>query len=79
VERRYRNYGRGGSGTIYTVTVQWARHQGRRRYPFRGTGSDRFTTVCHHGAVVVVRHPAGAPDRFVLDIPFAPVMEDLVV
>ena len=79
VERRYRYYGRGGSGTTYTVTVQWGRHQGQRRYPFRGTGSERFTNVCHHGAVVVVRHPAGAPGRFVLDIPFAPVLEDLVV
>lgn len=78
VERRSRYYGRAGDITTYTVTVQWGRHQGQRQYQFRGRASDRFTEVCHHAAVVLVRHPPGAPDRFVLDIPFAPVMEDLV-
>jgi MFS family permease len=79
VESRYRYYGRGGYVTTYTVTVQWGRYQGKRRYPFSGKGSDPFTQVCHLGAGVVVRHPAEHPDRFVIDIPFAPVLEDLVV
>jgi hypothetical protein len=78
VARRHVRYPRGGSDTVYTVTVRWGSHQGERRYLFPGHGSDRFTEVCRTGAVVLVRHPAGAPDRFVLDIPFAPMMEDLV-
>jgi hypothetical protein len=78
VERRERYYGRGGYVTTYTVTVRWGRHGGERRYSFPGKRSDRFTEVCHQGAVVSVWHPAGAPDRFVIDIPFTPVLEDLL-
>lgn len=70
--------------TRYTVCVQWkdpvtaACWHGERRYRFYGRGSRRLETLCAVGARVELRYPAHRPSRFILDVPFAPTMADLL-
>jgi hypothetical protein len=67
----------------YAVLVRWVDpvtgvvRQGDRRYRFVGMGSERFRAACSHGAIVRVHYPPNRPSRFVIDVPFAPVMADI--
>lgn len=67
----------------YTVLVRWVDpaagvpRQGSRRYHFVGLGSQRFEAACPHGAIVLVLYPPNRPSRFIIDVPFAPVMADI--
>ncbi len=78
VDRRYTPNPKGQGSTTYTVTVRWPGYTGRRAYRFWGRGSVAFETVFHRRATVPVRYAADRPGRFVLDVPFAPTMADLV-
>lgn len=70
--------------TRYVAHVEWQdpatarRWQGERRYRFSGRGSRQLETICAPGEQVGLYYPAHRPARFVLDIPFAPAMADLV-
>lgn len=70
--------------TSYVAHVQWQDPatgrgwQGERRYRFSGRGSRQLEGICAHGERVGLYYPAHRPARFVLDIPFAPTMADLV-
>jgi hypothetical protein len=76
--------GRGVAIARYTVLVRWVDPatgvpwQGDRGYRFAGLGSRRFEAACAHGAVVPVYYPPNRPSRFIIDVPFAPVMADIV-
>ena len=67
----------------YTVLVRWVDpatgvpRQGSRRYHFVGLGSQRFEAACSHGAIVPLLYPPNRPSRFIIDVPFAPVMADI--
>ncbi|MBO0837319.1 MAG: hypothetical protein J2P28_17685 [Actinobacteria bacterium] len=71
--------------TIYTVHVRWedplsgTPHEYLRRYGFWGRSSKRFDQIFRQQAQVPVRYAPGDPSRFIIDVPFAPVMADLVV
>ncbi|HEY4022843.1 MAG TPA: DUF3592 domain-containing protein [Pseudonocardiaceae bacterium] len=75
---------RGPGVTRYTVHLRWrdpqdggSREQDRR-YRFSGHGSPRFESTCAERTKVVVRYDHRHPDRFVLDIPFAPPMAEVL-
>jgi hypothetical protein len=76
--------GRGVAIARYTVLVRWVDPatgvpwQGDRGYRFAGLGSRRFEAACAHGAIVPVYYPPNRPSRFIIDVPFAPVMTDIV-
>lgn len=85
LSRRYISNPRGGPGsTVYVVLVQWtepvtgAGWRGERTYRFWGRGSRRFEAACADDAKVAVSYPPGRPSRFVIDVPFAPTMADLL-
>jgi hypothetical protein len=67
----------------YSVLVRWVDPatgvpwQGSRRYNFVGLGSQRLETACAHGAIVPLLYPPNRPSRFVIDVPFAPIMADI--
>jgi hypothetical protein len=72
---------RGGGVTVYDVRVGWRDHQAgeqerERQYKFWGRGAPAFEELVHSGAEVPVVYPPGRPDRFIVDIPFAPTMAD---
>jgi hypothetical protein len=75
--------GRGLAIARYTVLVRWVDpaagvpRQGSRRYHFVGLGSPGFEAACPHGAIVPVLYPPSRPSRFIIDVPFAPVMADI--
>lgn len=70
--------------TRYIAHVQWqdpatgAGWQGERRYRFFGRGSQRLEAICASGKSVSLYYPAHRPSRFIIDVPFAPTMADLV-
>jgi hypothetical protein len=70
--------GRGGSLTYYTVHVSWHGTEHERRFRFWGRGSPTFERICARRRAVTVRFTQRHPDRFVLDIPYAPTMADLI-
>lgn len=81
----YTSNPRGGPGNTYcTVLVGWtdpvtgASWKGERLYRFWGSAPRGFRAACADGAKVGVYYPPGRPSRFVIDIPFAPTMADLV-
>lgn len=84
LDRRYRRNPRGPGITHYTVHVRWHDPQDgstrdhERRYRFFGHGSSRFEDTCAHRRTVTVRYDQRNPGRFVIDIPFAPTMADLI-
>ena len=69
--------------TRYTVTVSWTdpdtgtEHDLERQYNF-GRRSTTFERACAKRKKVTVRYRQRHPSRFVLDIPFAPSMADLI-
>jgi hypothetical protein len=72
---------RGGSVTVYRVRVGWrdtlAGDQDRlRQYKFFGRGAPAFEKLLHQGAQVPVVYPPSHPNRFVIDVPYAPTMAD---
>ncbi|GAB3982460.1 hypothetical protein GCM10029978_086220 [Actinoallomurus acanthiterrae] len=84
VDRRYRYNPKGPGSTSYVVRLEWidpetgSGHRCRRWYRFTGKGSAAFERACSTGAEVTVRYPPGRASRAVVDIPFAPVMADLL-
>ncbi|MGA8117662.1 MAG: hypothetical protein WCA46_28830 [Actinocatenispora sp.] len=85
LESRYHVNARGPGSTVYTVHLRWTdRRDGTeyrhlRRYRFYGHGSRRFEELCATGARVPVFCPEGRPHRVVVDIPFAPMMVELLL
>ncbi|MEV0398989.1 DUF3592 domain-containing protein [Actinoallomurus sp. NPDC050550] len=83
VDRQHRSV-RGSKSTSYVVRLQWidpatrTGYRCRRWYRFAGSGSAAFEKACSTGAEVTVWFPPGRPSRAVVDIPFAPVMADLL-
>jgi hypothetical protein len=74
-----------GPGTMtYTVFLRWqdpaggADHEYERQYRFWGRGSRQFEALVDEPYVPVLYAPSD-PSRFVIDIPFAPTMADLVL
>jgi hypothetical protein len=74
-----------GPGTItYSVFLRWhdlvagADHEYERQYRFWGSGSRQLEALVHEPTVPVLYEPSD-PSRFVIDIPFAPTMADLVL
>lgn len=71
---------RGPGMTRYRVSVAWADESGpqmgERHYRFWGHGDRSFEALTERGADVQVRYPPGQPQRFVIDIPYAPSMAD---
>ncbi|MEV6844665.1 hypothetical protein [Actinoplanes sp. NPDC051411] len=72
---------RGGSVTVYWVRVGWrdplaGDQSGLRQYKFYGRRAPAFEAQVHPGAQVPVVHPATHPNRFVIDVPYAPTMAD---
>ncbi|GAA4212224.1 DUF3592 domain-containing protein [Actinocatenispora rupis] len=82
VERRHRHTARGGSTTAYTVVVGWVDRDGAqgcvRHFRFLGDGDPRFPALLRTGATVRVAYRAGRAARAVLDVPYAPVLADLL-
>ena len=81
---RYPNERSYGPAEIrYTVYLRWVDprdgtlREGERRYRLTGSASARFERVMA-GMRVTVRYDRRRPSRFVLDIPFAPSMADLI-
>jgi hypothetical protein len=76
--------GRGPGTTTYTVYVQWrdpvtgVDHQYDRQYRFWSSAPPRFEAMLDQASVPVLYAPA-RPSGFVIDIPFAPTMADLVM
>ncbi|GAA4625374.1 hypothetical protein GCM10023196_029250 [Actinoallomurus vinaceus] len=83
VDRRYRST-RGSSSTSYVVRLQWidpetgTGYRCRRWYRFSGKGSTAFEQACSTGAEVTVWFPPGWASRAVVDLPFTPVMADVL-
>lgn len=72
---------RGGSVTVYRVRVSWHDPQtghrtGHREYKFYGRRAPAFEQHIHRGARVPVVYPPTHPNRFVIDVPYAPTMAD---
>lgn len=85
LDRRYRVGARGGSSTTYTMVLRWTdprgTHECARRFRFVGafrTGDTGFATRYATGRTVPVAYRPGRPARAVLDIPYAPVLADLL-
>ncbi|GAA5194661.1 hypothetical protein GCM10023322_59560 [Rugosimonospora acidiphila] len=72
---------RGGSS--HNIVVEWedaaGEHAGERQYRFVVTPSAHFTKRVELFARVPVRYPAGRPQRFIIDIPYASTMADLFI
>jgi hypothetical protein len=71
---------RGPGMTRYRVSVVWTDESGpqigERRYRFWGRGNRAFEALTERGQEVQVRYPAGRPQRFIIEIPYAPTMAD---
>jgi len=74
-----------GPGTVtYTVFLRWqdlvggSVHEYERQYRFWGSGSRQFEALVDEPTVPVL-YESSDPSRFVIDIPFAPTMADLVL
>lgn len=75
---------RGGGVTVYQVRIGWFDHlvgeqERERQYKFYGRGEPAFEELVRRGAQVSITYPAGRPDRFIIDIPYAPTMADQFV
>jgi hypothetical protein len=75
---------RGGGVTKYVAHVGWrdpgtgAVWQGERRYQFYGRGPRQLEAAFVDGNQVELHYPANRPERFVIDLPFAPTMADVL-
>lgn len=75
---------RGPGTTTYGVHLRWRDapegtiRDGERRYRFWGDGTPRFERACATRKQLIVRYDPRHPSRFVVDIPFAPTMADLI-
>lgn len=75
---------KGGGVTKYTAIVQWrdpvtgAHWQGERRYQCYFRRSRRLEAALADGAQVELFYPADRPSRFVINVPFAPTMADVL-
>jgi hypothetical protein len=86
LDRRCRAGPRGGSTTTHTMVVRWADRRGThecgRRFrfigAFRSGGDAGFATRYAVGATVPVAYRPERPARAVLDIPYAPMLADLL-
>ena len=84
LSRTYQPNPRGPGVTHYTVHLHWRDPQDgntcehQRRYRFISHGSPRFERTCAERTKVVVRYDQRHPSRFVLDIPFAPTMSEVI-
>jgi hypothetical protein len=76
----YASNPRGPGMTVYRVTAAWTDEagpqMGERRYRFWGRGDRAFEALTERGAEIRIRYPSGRPQRFVIDIPYAPTMAD---
>lgn len=76
----YISNSRGPGMTFYRVTVAWTDesgpHTGQRRYRFWGHGVRTFDVLTERGKEVQLRYPPGRPERFIIDIAYAPTMAD---
>lgn len=76
---------RAPSRTTYAVHLRWQdplshmTQEQVRRYAFWGNRSKPFDNVFRQRAMLAVRYAPGRPSRFIIDVPFAPMMADLVV
>jgi hypothetical protein len=77
--RRYIASSRGPGTSIYTVTLAWPGELRTRDYRFWGRGDRDFEDCVRRGKELTVRFPAGRPHRFIVEIPYAPAMADLLV
>jgi hypothetical protein len=79
-QTRHRRWGQGVDSTTVTVRFTWSdssgEHSGNRRYRFIGDPPKRFPPCVARGVRVPIRYRSGRPDRFVVDIGYAPVMVD---
>jgi hypothetical protein len=74
-ERRYTVGGGSGPGnTLYTVYVRWDGVTRERQYRFNGRDTD-----FEPGREVTVRYPEGRPHRFLIELPYAPMMVDFFI
>lgn len=84
LDRQWSASGRGGGLTRYVAHVQWrdpvtgACWRGERRYRFYGRGSRQLEVICADGAQVELYYPANRPSRFIIDVPFAPTVADVL-
>jgi hypothetical protein len=83
LERDWRPGARGSGVTFYAVQLRWDHpsgevHKGEWRYRFIGRGSPGFEKTCADHKKITVRYREQRPDRFCVDIPFAPRMAELV-
>jgi hypothetical protein len=84
LDQQWSASGRGGGLTKYVAHVQWRdpvtgeRWQGERRYRFYGRGSEQLEAALADGAQVDLCYPADRPSRFIIDVPFAPTMADVL-
>ena len=72
---------RGGGATVYRIQIGWFDHlageqERERQYKFYGRGVPAFEELVRQGAQVQISYPAGRPNRFIVDIPYAPTMAD---
>ena len=84
LDRVWQPSGRGGGLTRYVAHVEWqdpvtgAHWQGERRYRFYDRGSRQLEAICANGAQVDLYYPTNRPSRFIIDVPFAPTMADVL-
>jgi hypothetical protein len=80
-DSRYVVNPRGGGVTVYQVRISWfdrlaGEQERERRFKFYGRGDPAFEELVHPGAQLSICYPPGRPDRFIIDIPYAPTMAD---
>jgi hypothetical protein len=77
-QTRYKQWGKGVETSTVTVRFTWSdpsgEHAGNQRYRFLGDPPKRFARCLARGVRVPIRYPAGRPDRFIVDIRYAPGM-----
>lgn len=85
LDRRHRVGPHGGSSTTYTMLLRWTdpggTHECARRFRFIGafrTGDTGFAMRYAIGRTVPVAYRPGRPARAVVDIPYAPMLADLL-
>jgi uncharacterized protein DUF3592 len=79
----YQSNPRGPGTTTYAVHLRWrdadgSIRNGERRYRFWGAGTPAFERACATRNQLIVRYDPRHPSGFVVDIPFAPTMADLI-
>jgi hypothetical protein len=79
-QTRHKQWGKGLDTTTVTVRFTWSdasgEHSHERKYRFIADPPKGFAPCVARGARVPIRYPADRPDRFIVDIGYAPVMVD---